>query len=87
MYFCDLLCCIEITKDGGESKATAKLLNYLSNIKERYQKNLEEQIDEEIICDVAKHLRGWDTKYDLLELDFDEVKVIKEDNSSAISQR
>ena len=79
--------CIEITRDGGESKATAKLLKYLSSIQEQYQKNLEEQIDEEIICDVAKHLHGWDTKYDLLVLDFDEMKVINEDNSSAISQR
>ena len=76
-----------ITKDGGESRATTKLLNYLSSIEEQYQKNLEEQIDEEVICDVANYLHGWDTKYDLLDLGFDEVKVIKEDNSSAISQR
>ena len=79
--------CIEITKDGGESKATAKLLNYLSSIQEQYQNNLEEQIDQEIICDVAKDLHNWDTKYDLFELDFGEMKVIKEENSSAVLQR
>ena len=82
-----MLLCIEITKDGSESKPTAKLLNYLSSIQEHYQKNLEEQIDQEVICDVAKYLHGWDTKYHLLELDFGEMKVIKEENSSAISQR
>ena len=79
--------CIEITKDAGESKGTAKLQSYLSSIHDRYQKNLEEQIDQEVICDVAKDLHGWDAKYDLLELNFGEVKVIKEDNSSAILRR
>ena len=87
LYELNFLLCIEITKDGGESKATAKLLNYLSSIQEQYQKNLEEQIDQEIICDLGKGLHSWDTKYDLFELDFDEMKVIKEENSSAISQR
>jgi len=64
-----------------------KLQNYLGKISEQYQKNLDEQIDQEIICETAKSLNDWDAKYDLLELDYDEVKVIKKDNDSVILQR
>ena len=71
----------------GGSEATEKLQRYVCSIQEQYQKNLDEQIDQEIICNVAKHLHNWDTKYDLLKLDYDEVKVIKEENSSVRSQR
>ena len=71
----------------GGSEATEKLRRYMCSIQEQYQKNLDEQIDQEIICDVAKYLHNWDTKYDLLKLDYDEVKVIKEENSSVMSQR
>ena len=74
-------------RDDRESKATAKLQNYIGIIQKQYQKNLDGQIDQEVLCDVAKNLRSWHTKYNLLELDYDEVKVIQEDNSSAISQR
>ena len=73
---------VGITKDG--SKATAKLQKYISDIQEQYQKHLDEQIDSEIICDVAKHLHSWDAKYNLLNLDYDKVKVIKEENSSSV---
>ena len=74
-------------RDGSERKATAKLLKYLRCIQEQYQKNLDEQIDQEILSDVAKHLHNWDTKCDLLELDYKEVRVIKEESSSFLSQR
>ena len=76
-----------ITKDGGESKTTANLRIYLSSIQEKYQENLEEQIDQEIVYDIAKTLQNWEANYDLLKLDLDEVKVIKEKNSSVLSQR
>ena len=69
------------------SRASTKLQNYISSIQEQYQKNLERQIDQEILYDVARHLHNWETKYDFLELDYNEVKVIKEENSSIHSQR
>ena len=64
-----------------------KLKNYLSQIPEQFHKNLDEQIDDEIVCDIAKSLSGWSEKYDLLELSYDGVKDIKMENSSAKSQR
>ena len=78
---------IDITRNEDDSKATAKLQKYISSIQEQYQKNLEEPIDEEILCAVAKSLHNWDTKYDLLKLVYDEMKNIKEENSSVLSQR
>ena len=78
---------IDSTRIEDDSKATAKLQKYISSIQEQYQKNLEEPIDEEIICAVAKNLHNWDTKYDLLMLVYDEMKNIKEENSSVLSQR
>jgi len=73
--------------DRGGSKASAKLQNYLCFIPEQYMESLDEPINQEIICEAAKNLEGWDVKYYLLELDYDEVKDIKIDNSSAKSQR
>ena len=75
------------TRNEDDSKASAKLRKYISRIQEQYQNNLDTQIDQKIIRAVAKHLRGWDTKYDLLELDYDEVRDIKEENSSVDLQR
>ena len=71
----------------GWKKATLKLKKYLSAIKEQYKKNLEKQVDEKIVCEIARKMHDWDTKYDLLELDCDEVNVIKEENSSVKLQR
>ena len=70
-----------------ESRATAKLQHYKRRIQKQYQKILDRQIDQVVICDVAKNLHNWHTKYNLLELNYNEVKVIQEDNPSAISQR
>ena len=73
---------------GNGNRANTKLQKYISSIQKHYQKNLEGEIDQEIICEVAKYLQNWDTKYDLLELIYCEVKIIKEENvSSVISQR
>ena len=78
---------VDTTRYGDDSKSSTKLRKYISSIQEQYQKNLEEQIDKEIIHVVAKKLHNWDVKCDLLELDYNEVKDIKEENSSVSLQR
>ena len=64
------------------------LKNYLSQIPEQFHKNLDELIDEEIICMVADSLKeDWSARYDLLKLTFNELRDIQEENTLAQSQR
>ena len=83
----NLIWFVDTTRNGDSSKASAKLQKYISRILEKYEKNLEEQIDKEVIRVVAKNLHNWDAMYDLFELDYNEVKDIKEENSSVSLQR
>ena len=60
---------------------------YLSQIPEQFHEYLDEQIDDEILCKTAESLTGWRYKYDLLELNHNEMKGIELDYNSAESQR
>ena len=83
-----LSCVVEIVQDQIENNRESENLKYyLSQIPERFHENLDEEIDDEILSKTAESLTGWIYKYDLLELNDDEMKAIKSDNDSAESQR
>ena len=83
-----LSCVVEIVQDQIENNMESENLKYyLSQIPEQFHKNLDEQIDDEILCKTAECLTGWIYKYDLLELTHKGMKAIELDNNSAESQR
>ena len=84
-----LSCVVEIAQDETENNRESENLKYyLNQIPEQFHKNLDEQIDDEILCKTAENLTGWRYKYDLLEFNNDdEMKRIEIDNNSAESQR
>ena len=83
-----LSCVVEIVQDQIENNRESENLKYyLSLIPERFHKNLDDEIDDEILSKTAESLTGWIYKYDLLELNHNEMEGIKFDNDSAESQR
>ena len=74
--------------DQNESKESEKIKNYLSKIPEKFHKNLDEPIDEEIVCKVAESMKqDWIANYDILELSFNKLKDIQQENNLAKFQR
>ena len=82
-----LSCVVEIVQDFENNMESENLKYYLTQIREQFHENLDKQIDDEILCKTAESLTGWRYKYDLLELNDDEMKGIELDNNSAESQR
>ena len=83
-----LLCVVEIVQDQIEkNRESENLKYYLSQIPEQFHKNLDEEIDDNILCKSAESLAGWRYKYDLLDLNDSEMKRIEQDNDSAELQR
>ena len=83
-----LSCVVEIVQDEIENNRESENLKYyLSQIPEQFHENLDDEIDDEILNKTAESLTGWIYKYDLLELNHNEMEGIKFDNDSAESQR
>ena len=83
-----LSCVVEIVQDEIENNMESENLKYyLSQIPEQFHENLDKQVEDEVLSNTAESLTGWRYKYDLLQLNEDDMKVVEQDNNSAESQR